>query len=448
MPPRVGGRAVRPAPAGGGGGWGGVMMPLLLGLSAFYVTYHVCSALGDASRTPAVLHPGLADPVVAAAAAAAAEAAGVEQGGSEPRRLGPSDTKAGPSGIHVLCTSNGSPYLNWQTRIMYQTYKMVRDQPGSDLKHFTRLLHRRTDDELMPEVPTVRVDSLHEACDRWCEFPVADRPHALADWLKSEDSKRGEWIFMVETDYVWMRPLSRPQPEPGKKAISFLFHYIQPTYVKDNMNKLAGATIDANTIPRSGPAPTLIRRDDLAKMFPLYETITKAIEDDPEHKRRLGWVREMYAYSLAAAMLDIPHETQEPKKTLLIAQPPADDDLGNAALYHYTWGAQFKDSSGKVVWEFDKRPYTDVINVRKPQEHRPPMPPEDAVKQGLHLQDGKPVTDRLLAVEASMVGQMNKAIDSLRELPSSPGCGWLDNEPQCDFGCEAGELCVPEGAWH
>ena len=29
-----------------------------------------------------------------------------------------------------------------------------------------RLLHRRTDDELMGEVPTVRVDSLHAACDR------------------------------------------------------------------------------------------------------------------------------------------------------------------------------------------------------------------------------------------------------------------------------------------
>ena len=67
-------------------------------------------------------------------------------------------------GIHVMCTSNGSPYLNWQTRIMYRTFLDV--QPGSDMLHFTRLLHRRTDDELMAEVPTVRVDSLHAPCDR------------------------------------------------------------------------------------------------------------------------------------------------------------------------------------------------------------------------------------------------------------------------------------------
>jgi len=32
----------------------------------------------------------------------------------------------GPRGIHVMSTSNGSPYLNWQTRIMYQTFLKVR----------------------------------------------------------------------------------------------------------------------------------------------------------------------------------------------------------------------------------------------------------------------------------------------------------------------------------
>ena len=48
------------------------------------------------------------------------------------------------SGIHVLATSNGSPYLNWQTRVMYKTFKDVAK--GSDMCHFTRLLHRRSDD--------------------------------------------------------------------------------------------------------------------------------------------------------------------------------------------------------------------------------------------------------------------------------------------------------------
>ena len=78
----------------------------------------------------------------------------------------------------------------------------------------------------MGEVPTVRVDSLHAACDKWCEFPVADRPNAVAAWLKTDDSRLGDWIFMIETDYVWMR--APPPPAPTAKPQAFHFHYINP----------------------------------------------------------------------------------------------------------------------------------------------------------------------------------------------------------------------------
>ena len=52
--------------------------------------------------------------------------------------------------VHTLCTSNGSPYQNFQNRIMYGTYKIVQRMPGGEtLVGFTRILHRTTDDELM-----------------------------------------------------------------------------------------------------------------------------------------------------------------------------------------------------------------------------------------------------------------------------------------------------------
>ena len=174
-----------------------------------------------------------------------------------------------PRGIHVMCTSNGSPYLNWQTRIMYRTFQKV--QPGSDMLHFTRLLHRRTDDELMAEVPTTRVDSLHAACDKWCEFPVADRPDAIRKWLLTDDSKRGEWILMIETDYVWKKAV--PMPPPDSPAIAFHFHYINPAYpsLPEVMKKLMPADkrdkIRIRDIPPTGPAPTIIRRKDLGKLM-------------------------------------------------------------------------------------------------------------------------------------------------------------------------------------
>ena len=41
--------------------------------------------------------------------------------------------------IHVVFTSNGSPYLNWQTRLMYATFKEVQaTHEGRHMKYFTR----------------------------------------------------------------------------------------------------------------------------------------------------------------------------------------------------------------------------------------------------------------------------------------------------------------------
>ncbi len=49
-----------------------------------------------------------------------------------------------------------------------------------------------------------------------------------------------------------------------------------------------------------------------------------------------------------------------PPMSKLISQPPADSVLGDAAMFHYTWGTIWSDASGKEVWKFDKRFYTDA----------------------------------------------------------------------------------------
>jgi hypothetical protein len=48
----------------------------------------------------------------------------------------------------------------------------------------------------------------------------------------------------------------------------------------------------------------------------------------------------------------------EPPISKLIAQPPADHGIGDAAMLHYTWGSIFKNATGQEVWKFDKRFYT------------------------------------------------------------------------------------------
>ena len=353
-----------------------------------------------------------------------------------------------PSGIHVMATSNGSPYQNWQTRMMYRTF--LDAQKGSDMKHFTRLLHRRTDDELMGEVPTVRVDSLHAECDRWCEFPVADRPDAIKKWLATPDSRRGEWILMIEMDYVWKKAV--PMPPPGSPAVAFHFHYINPNYpsLPDVMRSLMPAgkrdTTKMEDIPCTGPAPTMIRRTDLVPLMDEYERIAAAIEADPVAKEKLGWVREMYAYDLAAAVIGVKHTVQDPGETIMIAQPPADANMGKASMYHYTWGAEyFKD--GQKVWSWDKRPYVETKHVRVPGRFKPELPPADGPTGVYKLQDGKKVSKGTDALLRDMLTLIRGAIDRLDELPHSPGCGWDQGEPECDFGCETNTLCVPTKQW-
>ena len=78
--------------------------------------------------------------------------------------------------VHVIFTSNGSPYLNYQSRIMAGSFRLAQQMPGGEkMVAITRILHRTKPDELMDEIPTFRADPLQPKCDDWCEFPVSDR---------------------------------------------------------------------------------------------------------------------------------------------------------------------------------------------------------------------------------------------------------------------------------
>jgi len=36
-------------------------------------------------------------------------------------------------------------------------------------------------------VPTFRANPLTPACDTWCDFPVADRPNAVRQWIAAAE---------------------------------------------------------------------------------------------------------------------------------------------------------------------------------------------------------------------------------------------------------------------
>ena len=107
---------------------GRLLLPGLVLVFATYVTFQLCQGVA-------------AQAFAAARSAAAAGAAGAtpfrrDDLGSQAALGGAvTSTRTAPAvaaasddrgTIHVMATSNGSPYLNYQTRIMYKTFTMAR----------------------------------------------------------------------------------------------------------------------------------------------------------------------------------------------------------------------------------------------------------------------------------------------------------------------------------
>jgi len=121
----------------------------------------------------------------------------------------PEEVKRGPKRLfHVAVTANDSPYNRWQCRIMYYWYKKFKDEPGSEMGGFTRVLHLGKPDGFMEEIPTFVVDPLPDGEDRVCllsKFSLLGLlEHNLHSCITcavemfSFSNSRCEWICAVE----------------------------------------------------------------------------------------------------------------------------------------------------------------------------------------------------------------------------------------------------------
>jgi hydroxyproline O-arabinosyltransferase len=154
--------------------------------------------------------------------------------------------------------------------------------------------------------------------------------------------------------YVFMKPLALPKPSevhPGR-AWAFPFDYISPTNFPDEMRKLFSEEHGpVHIIPNTGPAPLLMQREDWELVTPDWERLAAVIEADKDLVAKLGWVREMYGFSVALALQGIGVDLAKPPQNRFISQLPIDDGLGEAHAFHYTQCTIYKTISGeKDVW--------------------------------------------------------------------------------------------------
>ncbi|XP_030505963.2 hydroxyproline O-arabinosyltransferase NOD3 [Cannabis sativa] len=297
----------------------------------------------------------------------------------EPVRLMPEETKTdeiSKSKYHVALTATDAPYSQWQCRIMYYWYKVMKDKPGSDMGKFTRVLHSGTPDNLMEEIPSFVVDPLPQGLDRG--YIVLNRPWAFVQWLEKATIEE-EYILMAEPDHIFANPL--PNLAKGNHPAAYPFFYIKPAENEKIIRKFyPEENGPVNNVDPIGNSPVIIKKSILEEIAPTWVNVSLRMKDDPETDKAFGWVLEMYAYAVASALHGVRHILRKD----FMLQPPWDLEVGKRFIIHYTYGCDYNLKGeltyGKIgEWRFDKRSYLSgppPKNLSLP----PPGVPESVVR--------------------------------------------------------------------
>ena len=99
----------------------------------------------------------------------------------------------------------------------------------------------------------------------------------------------------VRADCVCLRVYFQIKPfaHPGKN-IAFQFDYITPRAFDGILSKFLPSDVSIDQVPRSGPAPVMLKSSDWRDVIEKFESATNKIESSKEWRDKMGWLREMY----------------------------------------------------------------------------------------------------------------------------------------------------------
>jgi hypothetical protein len=263
------------------------------------------------------------------------------------------DEMPGASSIRTVFSVDGSRYQRWQAELLAYSHRRVH-QPGPLTRLWSATKH-----------PTPFPGDTFRATP-WSPHPLTsddytpfNKPAAIQQWL-TETRPEEPSILLVDPDCVFLAPV-RENVDPGRpisQPVSYMYTNGDP-----------GRALVARHCRRPGNVqgtglPTLIHRDDLTVLAPLWLAKTEAIRSDPVSRELAGWTAEMWGYMFAAAELGLSHELRD----LCVWST---DNEANRPLLHYCYEA--KDATG--TWRWDKRIYQPWEPVSPP----PPGTPKAAV---------------------------------------------------------------------
>mmetsp|Transcript_5600 Transcript_5600/g.16286 ORF Transcript_5600/g.16286 Transcript_5600/m.16286 type:complete len:444 (-) Transcript_5600:111-1442(-) len=282
---------------------------------------------------------------------------------------------------------------------MYHHWKKASAAGGkcTDMAAFTRLCATAggRPDGLEGEIPTLfTVELSAQVLASHFHFGVLNRPNSVKQLMESttllaEIRKTSDYVLILETDHVIMRPI--PNLATPEKPAAFVFGYMFPQPSQQWVVEKYWPGGSYKSVQPVGPSPLLIHLDQLRRVYQKWLDFSLGLRSNSEAERVIqGWVQEMWGYSIAAASQGIVHrlveEFQVEPGALSTEAQLAEFAAGRFYIFHYTYQFEYMLDGTPCQpwnigeWSLDKRHFNQVSPA-----YPLPQPPPGANAAGVWL---------------------------------------------------------------
>jgi len=162
------------------------------------------------------------------------------------------------------------------------------DGPCTDMTGFTRLVSSEDakPDELEGEIPSVFVRSLTTAeLATLGHFGVLNRPFSVVQMIEQGylDTIPEEYVYIAETDHVFMKPLKNLATPTTPVAFGFGYMHCSTSH-QPLIDRFSKGTSWRSVQP-VGPSPLLITKQQLRLVTPLWYNLSLKLKRDRDADR-------------------------------------------------------------------------------------------------------------------------------------------------------------------
>ncbi len=304
---------------------------------------------------------------------------------------------------HVMLTAQSSKYLNWQSLLMYYHYRKQKDEAarrdggkgGNDMGGFTRLVAANVNaDDVSSAIPSKFVREIDRdiVMNEYKGYMVMNRPYSVKSFfdMNLHESLEEEFIFIAETDHLFMQPIPNLATVATPVAYPFAYMKNMQKELLPMVRSVCPSIRSIKQVQPIGPSPSIIHKDMLKRIVPEWYRISVELKlHQDNYGDLLGWILEMYAFAISAACLQIKFKILEDFQIEPTAATPCTaEDLKKNFIFHYTYPLEF-DESGEAMpphqvgyWSLNKRNYASTY---PPRELEPP--PEGAHAGAFYLRE-------------------------------------------------------------